>query len=167
MTRFVLASDLGGTNARVSAVAFDGTILVSSRSQTPAEGTPEEIVGAIAKLAVDCCSQAAAVSSPLAFGLAVPALIDEPNGRILYAPNLPQLDGVGFAGMIAEAVKVPVVLENDANAAAVGEAWLGSSKNTASSICVTLGTGVGGGIVLEGQLWRGIDGTAGEIGHIC
>lgn len=163
----VLASDIGGTNTRVSAVGNDGTIIASSRRPTASAGSPEDIVKEIAELAADCSLQVRDKGKPAAFGLAMPALVDVPNGRIIEAPNLPQLDGVAFAGMIEAAVNIPVVLENDANAAAVGEAWLGASKGVATSICVTLGTGVGGGLILDGQLWRGIDGTAGEIGHIC
>lgn len=167
MNDFVLASDLGGTNTRVSAVTSDGAILASSRSRTPADGTPEEIAGAIIRLADECCERVGRDERPSAFGVAVPALINAPTGAVVYSPNLPQLNGVGFADLIAEKVDVPVVLENDANAAAVGEAWLGASKGVETSVCVTLGTGVGGGLMIGGNLWRGIDGNAGEIGHIC
>ena len=64
-------------------------------------------------------------------------------------------------------MKLPVLLENDANAAALGESWMGAAKGFQNSICVTLGTGVGGGIIIDGEILRGVDGTAGEIGHIC
>ena len=167
MSDFVLASDLGGTNTRVSAVTSDGAILASSRSRTPAKGTPEEIAGEIISLAAECCDQVGQYEKPNAFGVAVPALINAPTGAIIYSPNLPQLNGVRFTDLIAEKVDVPVVLENDANAAAAGEAWLGASKGFETSVCVTLGTGVGGGLMIGGNLWRGIDGNAGEIGHVC
>ena len=82
-------------------------------------------------------------------------------------PNLPELNGFAFARHFTENSGIPTVLENDANSAAVGENWKGASRGIASSICVTLGTGVGGGVIVDGKLLRGIDGTAGEIGHIA
>lgn len=164
---FVLAADLGGTNIRVAAVGCDGRVLRLSRCRTPSVASAEGIAAAIAKLAEEACSFTDRRVKPLAFGLAVPALVDSANGVTISAPNLPQLDGVPFASMIGGTCGLPVALENDANAAAAGEHWLGASRNVATSVCVTLGTGVGGGIMLNGRLWRGIDGTAGEIGHIC
>jgi len=62
---------------------------------------------------------------------------------------------------------LPAILENDANAAAVGEMWQGAARGHQTVVCVTLGTGVGGGIILDGKLWRGVDGSAAEIGHMC
>src|SRR5207244_5293803 len=75
------------------------------------------------------------------------------------------LAGVGLTGVLGEALEQPVLLENDANAAALGEIWQGAARNCKTIICLTLGTGVGGAIVLDRELWRGVDGTAGEIGH--
>ncbi len=98
---------------------------------------------------------------------AVPAIVDAERGVILKAPNIPCLDGFRFAAMLSEMSKIPVILENDANAAAAGENWLGASKGFENSICITLGTGVGGGIIIDGKILRGACGTAGEIGHIC
>jgi glucokinase len=77
------------------------------------------------------------------------------------------LDGFALAPAVAEKLGVPAVLENDANAAAIGENWIGASRGIRNSICVTLGTGVGGGIILNGSTLRGPDWSAGEIGHIC
>ena len=89
------------------------------------------------------------------------------ENRIFSSPNLPELNGYDLADELAARLDIDVTLENDATAAAVGEHWLGASRGFAHSICVTLGTGVGGGIILNGEPVRGPDGTAGEIGHIC
>ena len=102
----------------------------------------------------------------IGFGAAVPATVDSSDGVILSSPNLPELDGLRFAEFFAGRLSIPVLLENDANAAAVGEKWMGASRGVENSICVTLGTGVGGGLILDGHLYRGVDGSAGEIGHI-
>jgi glucokinase len=83
------------------------------------------------------------------------------------APNLPCLDGFRLADALTTRLGLPTILENDANAAAVGEMWQGAAVGCKTIICVTLGTGVGGGIILDGKLWRGVDGAAAEIGHMC
>jgi glucokinase len=103
----------------------------------------------------------------LAFGAAVPAIVNSRDGIVLRSPNLPALNGFEFAAYFRDKLGIPVVLENDANSAAVGENWKGASRGIENSVCVTLGTGVGGGIIIDGKLLRGVDGTAGEIGHIA
>ena len=85
---------------------------------------------------------------------------------MITAPNLKALDGFQLGAALTSELRRRVMLENDANAAAVGEWWRGAGRGFQTLICVTLGTGVGGGIILEGKLWRGADGSAGEIGHI-
>jgi glucokinase len=163
--RYVLAGDVGGTNLRVAAVDFEGSILHLSETATPRDGLATDILAAIVRGA-EVCVQASA-SPPLSFGLAVPALINSTFGRILSSPNLPQLNGLDLADRVGERLQLKVVIENDATAAAIGEHWLGSSKAVGNSVFVTLGTGVGGGLILNGKPFRGTDGTAGEIGHIC
>ncbi|MGQ0541430.1 MAG: ROK family protein [Blastocatellia bacterium] len=167
MNRIALAADLGGTNLRVAAIAADGSILARARTETPKSGGAEEIVDAIVGLAVDCRDQVAGQGEIVSFGLAVPAVLNTAEGKIHTSPNLPVMNGLHLSKAIGEKLNIPVVLENDATAAAIGEQWLGASRGYRNSICVTLGTGVGGGIILDGKPLRGVDGTAGEIGHIC
>lgn len=167
MTRHVLAADLGGTNLRMAVVAESGAILHSVRDATPESGDYAEIVSRIAETAKQCRDAVASTASPARLSLAIPSSVRPYDGRILYSPALPKLNGSNLAEDVSRAAQVPVSLENDANAAAVGENWLGASKGFGTSICVTLGTGVGGGIILNGALYRGIDGTAAEIGHVC
>jgi glucokinase len=88
-------------------------------------------------------------------------------GAVVIAPNLPCLDGFLLGAALTEKLGLPAIIENDANAAAVGEMWQGAAVGCNTIICVTLGTGVGGGIILDGKLWRGVDGSAAEIGHMC
>jgi glucokinase len=160
-----LGADLGGTNLRVALISDDGEVLLSKRSATPRSGTASDIAGELAKLAKQCVTEDAAI--PTAFGIAIPALVNCAREEIISSPNLPQLNGSKLVSMVADLSGIPVVLENDANAAAIGEHWRGASRGYSNAICVTLGTGIGGGIILDGELWRGSDGTAGEIGHIC
>jgi glucokinase len=164
---FVLAGDVGGTNLRIAAVASDGTILHQVDTATPNAGDAARIVDAIV-LAARSCLAGAQISQGLSgFGLALAALVNAKEGRILSSPNLPELNDLGLSDLISRKLNLSVVLENDATAAAIGEHWLGASRGVSDSICVTLGTGIGGGLILGGRPYRGIDGTAGEIGHIC
>ena len=161
----VLAADLGGTNLRTAIVARDGSVFHQCRAATPQIGEAADIVDAIVDAARSCIS--AASRQPAAFGVAAAALIDPTGSRVLTAPNLHQLDGVPLATLVSQKLGIQVRLENDATAASIGEHWLGSSKGYTNSICVTLGTGVGGGLILDNRPYRGACGTAGEVGHIC
>ena len=98
------------------------------------------------------------------FGAGIPANIV--NGPIQGLPNYKEIEGMDLKAELEAKFKIPVALENDATAAAIGENWLGASKDVRDSIMITLGTGVGGGIIINNEPLRGIDGTAGKIGHI-
>ena len=167
MNEIVLATDLGGTNLRMAAIDRVGTILHRTKYETPKAERADEIVRVVLTAADDCRRATEKTGTIIAVGAAVPATINAPEGTILKAPNIPALDNFRFSAAVADKLNLPVILENDANAAAIGEHWFGASRGFESSICVTLGTGVGGGIILNGRVLRGADGTAGEIGHIC
>lgn len=167
MKEIVLAADLGGTNLRMAAVDREGKILHRTKHETPKSDRADGIISAVVEAASECIQAVKKNSWIKALGAAVPATLNAPEGIILKAPNIPALDGFRFSAAVSDELNLPVVLENDANSAAIGENWLGASKGFASSVCVTLGTGVGGGIILNNKILRGIDGTAGEIGHIC
>jgi glucokinase len=166
MNDYVLAVDLGGTNLRVAAVDAAGRILHHAKSPTPRSHDGAEIVRLMAEVAGKC-RQALDGRLAMAIGAAIPATLDTRAGRVMRAPNLPELDGFELGTAIASELDIPVIIENDATAAGIGENWLGSSSGIQNSICITLGTGVGGGIIINGQPLRGPDGTAGEIGHVC
>jgi len=89
------------------------------------------------------------------------------DGVLRRLPNLPLLESLDLKTALFAKFGVPATIENDATAAAIGEHWLGASKEASDAIMITLGTGVGGGIILNGEPFRGIDGTAGKLGHIC
>ena len=161
----VLAADLGGTNLRMAAVDRRGKILYRTRRETPRGEAADEIIGAIVESANECrknCGgyRVASISA------AVPATVSVGDGLIVTAPNLPVLNNFKMAAALENRLGIKAVLENDANAAAVGENWLGVSKGYKNSVYVTLGTGVGGGIIVDGKVLRG-GGTAGEIAHLC
>ncbi|MFN2498217.1 MAG: ROK family protein [Pyrinomonadaceae bacterium] len=165
--KFVFVADLGGTHLRVAAVDGDGKIYCRQMQPTPQADEPNEIVRALIDGARECEHEVARLGGRIAAGaIAVPGTVDVDEGVVVRAPNVPSLNGFHLAAPLENEVKWPLVLENDANAAAVGEFWRGAGRGHSSLICVTLGTGVGGGIILDGKLWRGADGSAGEIGHI-
>jgi len=163
----VLAADLGGTNLRMAAVDSDGSLLCRTSTATPRSVDHMELLSAIELLARECREARSGELQVEAFGIAAAAVIDFDHGRIRSSPNMPELNGLDLSTALAAKIGLPVTVENDATAAAIGEHWLGASRGVASSILVTLGTGVGGGIILNDVPLRGIDGTAGEIGHIC
>lgn len=99
-------------------------------------------------------------------GIGIPGIIDRRTGMLRESPNLPGWHDYPVRNEIEQRLGAPVTLENDANAAAFGEAWLGAARGQESMCMITLGTGVGGGIVLDGKIWRGMTGMAGEVGHM-
>lgn len=165
MDQFVLAGDLGGTNLRVAAIDEAGSLLARVSDKTPRHTDDSRIFDSLLRLARECIARTG--REPAGFGFALPAIMAGPEGKIYSSPNLPELKGSEIGTKLTAELGFQVVLENDANAAAIGENWIGSSRGAADSICLTLGTGVGGGIILNGRPHRGPDGTAGEIGHIC
>jgi glucokinase len=164
----IFAADLGGTHLRVATVDASGKIHFRAKQHTPQGTDPNDIVGAIVRAVNEYRKTAGAASEGLkAVSLVVPGTVRAEEGTVVKAPNLPCLDGFPLASALTNELGLPAILENDANAAAVGELWQGAAQGCRTIICVTLGTGVGGGIILDGELWRGVDGAAAEIGHMC
>jgi len=162
-TKLIFAADLGGTHLRAATVDQKGHIHSRFKQNTPQVQDARAIIDAIVS-AVREFQKAGEIS---AVSLVVPGTVKVEEGAVVKAPNLPCLDGFPLAAALTEQLGLPAILENDANAAAVGEMWQGAAVGCKTIICVTLGTGVGGGIILDGKLWRGVDGSAAEIGHMC
>ena len=158
----VFAVDLGGTHLRVALVDDTGTIIHQLKQETPKGDSAESIVDALVNAAQRWTSDERSI---VAASIMVPGAVDSEKAVVVQAPNLPSLVNFGLKAELEERLGWPVLLENDANAAAVGEMWLGAARGCEDVISVTLGTGVGGGVILDGKLWRGAHGSAGEIGH--
>jgi glucokinase len=164
---FVFAADLGGTHLRVATVDRDGKIYCRQMQPTPQAEEPNEIVRALVNAVRACERKTVEAGGAIsAVSVVVPGTVNVADGVVVKAPNVPCLDGFRLAAALESELEWPVILENDANAAAIGEMWRGAAQGYRTIICVTLGTGVGGGIILDGKLWRGVDGSAAEIGHI-
>lgn len=161
----VFAVDLGGTHLRAATVDATGTIHFRHKQRTPQAKNVDEIVEALVSAAREGEKQASGRTID-AISVVVPGTVKVEEGMVVKAPNVPCLDGFRLAAALTDQLKKPAILENDANAAAVGEMWQGAGRGHHTIVCVTLGTGVGGGIILNGELWRGVDGSAAEIGHM-
>ena len=166
MNTTVLAADLGGTNLRMAVVSSDGGILHRVRKKTPESRSRDDIVAAIRDSAGECI-EAVQGTEIMAIGIAVPATMDFYGGILKNSPQLPSLNGLNLAEALKADFDFPVVTDNDATSAAVGENWLGATSGFENSLCITLGTGVGGGLIMHNEPYRGNSGTAGEIGHVC
>lgn len=162
----VCAVDLGGTNLRAANIDSCGRIHERARTATPQSDDPADVVNSIAAAVRDC--QAAALQRGAhidAVSIVVPGTVQTETGLVINSPNCKSLQGYRLGPALESALGRSVLLENDANAATLGEMWQGAARGFQSILCLTLGTGVGGGIILDGTLWRGADGTAGELGH--
>lgn len=162
-----LGIDLGGTNCRLGLVAENGELLALRALPTDLSAGLEPFMRKLGQELQQLAALARAKGLLLrAGGVGIPGAIAD-DGRIAFIPNLPQLKGVALAAQLEAFSSCPLVVLNDANAIALGEARFGAARGFPSFLTVTLGTGVGGGLLLSGELWRGPDGTAGEIGHFA
>jgi glucokinase len=164
MTRTVLAADFGGTHLRAALVNEEGVVVHRHDHQTPAEATPETIIAQVVELLAQTAE--GAEPPPSAVCIATAGLIDADAGKVILAPNIAGFRNLVLTTPISERLGVPAYIENDASAAALGEFRFGAGRGTRHLLHATLGTGIGGGIVVDGKLYRGARGLAGEIGHI-
>jgi glucokinase len=152
--------DIGGTKIAAGVVDEHGAILRSTRRETPAEDTAR-----VTEVIADAVRELAASHPPAAVGLGAAGFIDAARSTVMFAPNLAWRDEP-LRGELEARLGLPVVVENDANAAAWAEARFGAGRGEDHVVVITVGTGIGGGIVLGGELVRGCFGVAAEIGHI-
>ncbi|MFB5190536.1 ROK family protein [Alicyclobacillus fastidiosus] len=164
--RVALGIDVGGTNVKVAFVEQDGTVLAQGSVPTDPERGPERFATEVAEYA-----KALAADHRLSWenvfgaGVGLAGFMDVEKGWIEESVNLHWYD-VPMGELLEKALGKPVRMDNDANVAALGEVWLGAGRSARTALCVTLGTGVGGGIVIDGRIHRGVSTMAGEIGHI-
>lgn len=159
---YYIGIDVGGTNLKAGLVREDGQILAVERTPLAFEN-PEQFARTLAQLGESVLRQAGVPASEVvSAGIGIPGAVA--GGDILYTCNIPLRD-VPLSRLFRQYLDVPVLLENDANCAAVGEWLCGAGRGTQQFIVVTLGTGVGGGLILNGKLYSG-SGMVGEVGHM-
>lgn len=158
--------DVGGTNLKIAALWSDGTVIHSLQIPTHADAGPEQgckrLIASITELLQQ---QAIERGTMHAIGLDCAGLVDPERNLVVDSPNLRSWEGFPLAQRLEAAFGVPTFLENDVNAMAYGEWRLGAGRGTRHMLCLALGTGVGGGLILDGRLYRGARGAAGELGH--
>jgi glucokinase len=171
MPDFSIGVDLGGTNLRIAAVSSQGQLLekvtLGTKVALGRDHVIHEMCDAIQRLSANYKE----TGKFLGAGIGVPGIIDMQTGMLRKSANLPGWEDYPVRAEIERRLgfqknAARVVLENDANVAALGEQWLGAARGVPNVAVVTLGTGIGGGIVLGGKIWHGMNGMAGEFGHV-
>jgi len=168
--QYIIGVDLGGTNIVVGAMSADGKQHFAMRSiptnpEVGAEGVADRIVGLIEGVILDTIAETnSSRRDVLGVGVGAPGPLDREKGLVVVAPNLgwrnfPLRDSIG------ERLRLPVTLDNDANCATVGEWWQGAARGGTNVVGMTIGTGIGGGVIIDGKLFHGASDVAGEIGH--
>ncbi len=166
MSSFAIGVDLGGTNLRIAAVDADGNLLEKVTTGTQVSKGRDYVVGEMTDAIKALSGKFNGRMRLEGVGIGVPGIIDKRTGMLRESPNLPGWDDYPVRDEIEQRLSAPVILENDANVAAFGEGWLGAARGYNEVCMITLGTGVGGGIVIGGRVWQGMNGMAGEIGHL-
>jgi len=170
LTACAIGIDLGGTFIKAGVVNESGKIVTRTSVPTGVSDGAEAVVQRMAEAADQVRRDAnVAWNGVGAVGIGSPGVLDLKGGTVLISPNLVCLQGTNLRGAVERSLGVeglPVVLENDANAAAYGEKWAGAGSDVNTLIMFTLGTGIGGGIILDGRIWHGTHGFAGELGHM-
>lgn len=162
---YYIGIDLGGTNIAVGLVNEKCEILYKESIPTRAQRPASELAADMANLSKKVAEKAGVGLNEVAWiGIGSPGSIDRENGVILYANNINFLK-TPLAAMIRETWDIPVYIDNDANAAALGEAYAGAAKGCKDALMVTLGTGVGGGIIIDKKIYSGFNSNGAELGH--
>jgi len=157
-----LGIDIGGTNVKAAVIAEDGGVAASEQRRWSGGDAPELVSAAVelADIVVGGIDEA-----PVACGVGCAGIVAHELGVVRKSPNLSTWHDVKLAEMLGERIALPMIVDNDANAAAYAEYMIGAARGAASAVVITLGTGMGAGIILNGSIYRGKHGFAGEVGH--
>jgi len=165
MQTFAIGVDLGGTNLRIAAVDDSGKLLEKLTLGTEVKRGRDLVIKDMCDAIEQVRTRYKGTGTLSGIGVGVPGFIDMATGMVMRSPNLADWTNFPVRDVIQQQLGTPVILENDANVAAMGEKWLGAGRGVEHMGMYTLGTGVGGGLVFHGRLWHGMTGMAGELGH--
>jgi glucokinase len=164
--QYFVGIDLGGTNMKIGLVHQNGNVIKDIEKPTLKEEGPDGVIRRMVRYTQDLAQEARVPWEEIGgVGVGLPGFLDIPGGVVKYLTNLGWRD-VPIRDQLESAFGVPVKIDNDANVAALGEVWAGAGAGEQNVVLITLGTGVGGGIIAGGKLLHGARGIAGEIGHI-
>lgn len=164
VTRYILAADFGASNLRAAVVTPEGEVTARRQTDTPADESADVVLSRVIGLLSAVAE--ASPEAPEAACIAIAGFVDAVEGKLIVSPNAPGFRNLVFTTPVEQALGIPCSLENDASAAALGEFRFGAGRGYRHLVHVTVGTGIGGGLVLDGHLYRGSRGMAGEIGHM-
>ncbi len=165
MNKYVVGVDLGGTKIHTALADSRGNLLSETRVATnPGEGM-EAVIRRIAGTVEEVCNSGGAGQDICCMGMGVPGPIDPETGMLYQAPNLGWQD-VPLKEIMQKELNIPVLVDNDANLAALGEYTFGAGAGERNMVYVTVSTGIGGGLILDGKIYHGVSGGAGEVGHM-
>lgn len=164
--KFIIGVDLGGTNVRAAVTDRGGRVLGEGRRPSLAMEGPEVTISQIVQAIRDTMNSAGVQANDVCgVGMGVPGRHKSKEGIVLWSPNFKDWGGLQLLAPIREQIGAPVYMGNDVNVAALGEFRFGAGREVNSMVMITLGTGIGGGIILDGKLWLGANEGGGEIGH--
>lgn len=167
--KYVLGIDIGGTNIVIGAVTEDGaTVRGLLTEPTGVPDGPDVVIDRVLRMARSVADRTRAEDPGAEIrgvGIGAPGPLNRARGLLIFTPNL-RWTNMPLRDRIGNALELPASLDNDANCAMMGEHWVGAARGARNAVCFTIGTGIGGGIVVDGQLVHGASDVAGEIGHI-
>ena len=167
MKKYRIGVDVGGTNVKIALVDKEGSIVYSNTTPTRAEMGYEYTISNIKQAIVDLMKETKTDKTTIeGIGFGFPGQIDCDAGIVRVSPNIPGWINVPVAKIIEKEFGIPTKVDNDVRCAALGELAFGAGKGCQNLICITVGTGIGSGLIINGKLVRGADNAAGEIGHI-
>ncbi|MBR6162342.1 ROK family protein [bacterium] len=165
--KYSIGVDVGGTNIKIALVDKTGSIVYSDTVPTRAEMGYEYTINNMKKAISDLIAQTKVSKDDISgIGFGFPGQIDCDKGIVLLAPNIPGWVNIPIAKIIEKEFSIPVKVDNDVRCAALAELNYGAGKGTTNMICITVGTGIGSGLIINGKIVRGASNVAGEIGHI-
>jgi glucokinase len=163
MQDYIIGIDIGGTMIKGALFGSDGVLIVKRSVETRSDKGRDAVIENLIALINSLRKKDGRV---LSVGIGVAGVLDWSKEILLQSPNIKELEHAPLQKVLTEALHLPVSLENDANAAALGEKWAGAGRELDNFLLITLGTGIGGGFILNGDLWSGENGKAGEFGHM-
>ena len=167
MKKYIIGMDLGGTNIKTSLFTKDFSVVAEQRTPTMvslgSEGVLQRMADNIRELLLKAGAAAEEVE---VMGMGVPGLLDIEKGISLFSPNFPQWENVPIAGWFKERLGIPVFIDNDVRVNLYGECYFGAGKGKKNVVLLTLGTGLGAGVMIDGHILYGATGSMGEIGHM-
>lgn len=165
--KFIIGIDLGGTNLKIALLDLNYRIIIKRNLSTRAFLNPHFLIQAITDSILKIIKDSRLTKLNIfGVGLGLPGPVDAQRGKVYFLPNIAGWKNINLKVILSKKLRLPVFLDNDAKLMSLAEYTLGAARGAKCAVCITLGTGVGGGIVIDGRIYRGVNNIAGEIGHL-